>query len=233
MKHFAFIKLLPRFVEKLNFNGITFQPTKHIADIVLYNNETYSVPVFRIINSKNIPFSYNSLKDLVTTELEETLKPITSSKLTNYEIDKLVVFDDFSRNDFYIPNNIISQFKNCVDGLEHQFTYRKVNKIYTIKYKNIIDNNFDLYWEDRETFKIDMSIEVESIFFEDLSTNGFLFLPKNEIAEVFDDIYYRVPEQFEDGIWPCIQNHLSKYKTLVNPEWQYYYYNVIFKENLT
>ena len=232
MMNSAFIRLLPRFVEKIDLDGITFKDTNRKIDVAV-KKEVYSVPIFKIINAKNIPFSYSSVKDLLVTDLEETLKPITSSKFDYNDIFKLIIFDDFSSKDFYIPLYVFEDFKNCADGLEYEFSYRIVNKIYTIKYKYIIDSDFDWYWEDSETAKVDISINVESIFFEDLSKKEFFFLDKSQYQEVVDDLNYRSPESFENGIWPCITVHLREYKTLLNPDWQFYIFNIIFKENLT
>ena len=67
----AFLKLLPKFMSRVDIDGIRFLPTNKTERIKTYDGKVVEGPVFKLWNSKNVPLSYNSLADLLTLELEE------------------------------------------------------------------------------------------------------------------------------------------------------------------
>ena len=85
----AFLKLLPKFMSRVDIDGIRFLPTNKTERVKIYDGKIVEAPVFKLWNSKNVPFSYNSLVDLLTLELEE-LGKIVSSDIGYGQIEKFV-----------------------------------------------------------------------------------------------------------------------------------------------
>ena len=67
-------------VNPLNIEGLEIYMTNHTKKIVIEDNY-YDIPLLTIRNPKNIPFSYNSLVELVINEFEVTLILITNYKI--------------------------------------------------------------------------------------------------------------------------------------------------------
>jgi hypothetical protein len=92
----------------------------------------------------------------------------------------------------------------------------------------VVDNNFDLYWEDTESFKITISLLCNSVFKDDLITGKFgTITDKEEIARLIYDIRYDDTSIFEDSVWDCINENLLEYSCFLNRGWQYVDVNVI------
>ena len=161
----AFLKLLPKFMSRVDIDGIRFLPTNKTERIKTYDGKVIEGPVFKLWNSKNVPLSYNSLADLLTLELEE-LGKIVSANIGYNEIEKFIKIDNLEKNQYYIPNNLIERFKYCVDGVVGKVKQKSYEVTIHTEVRYIIDQDFDFYWEDSESFRIDISVEVLSVFIE-------------------------------------------------------------------
>ena len=186
------------------------------------------VPLIKIHNTKNVPFSYNALHDLFTQQLE-VVNTYANTEMGFNQLEVSFAFDDFQRNEFYIPKSIENRLKRCLNS---EFVYVKFrdknNIIYTLEIKYIVDDNFDLYWDDSETFKLDISLLCKSIFVDNLITGKhYIMDDKEEIARLVYDIRYDDPYIFENPIWPCIEDNLFEYPCFINIEWQNLDVNVI------
>ena len=161
----AFLKLLPKFMSRVDIDGIRFLPTNKTERIKTYDGKVIEGPVFKLWNSKNVPLSYNSLADLLTLELEE-LGKIVSANIGYNEIEKFIKIDNLEKNQYYIPNNLIERFKYCVDGVVGKVKQKSYEVTIHTEVRYIIDQDFDFYCEDSESFRIDISVEVLSVFIE-------------------------------------------------------------------
>lgn len=222
-----FKKVLSKYINKINIDGITFSMTKY-TDQKRIGGVDVQVPLIKIHNTKNVPFSYNSLHDLFTQQLE-VVNTYANTEMSFNQLELSFVFDDFQRNEFYIPKSIENRLKRCLNS---EFVYVKFrdknNIIYTMEIKYIVDSNFDLYWDDIETFKLDISLLCKSIFVDNLITGKhYIMDDKEEMTRLVYDIRYDDPYIFENPIWPCFEDTLHEYSSFINREWQYMDVNVI------
>lgn len=222
-----FKKVLSKFINKINIDGITFSMTE-FTDQKRIGGIDVQVPLIKIHNTKNVPFSYNALHDLFTQQLE-MVNSYANTEMGFNQLELSFVFDDFQRNEFYIPKSIENRLKRCLNS---EFIYVKFrdknNIIYTLEIKYIVDNNFDLYWDDTENFKLDISLLCKSIFVDNLITGKhYIMDDKEEMARLVYDIRYDDPYIFENPIWPCFEDNLFEYPCFINREWQYLDVNVI------
>ena len=222
-----FKKVLSKYINKINIDGITFSMTE-FTDQKRIGGIDVQVPLIKIHNTKNVPFSYNALHDLFTQQLE-MVNSYANTEMGFNQLELSFVFDDFQRNEFYIPKSIENRLKRCLNS---EFVYVKFrdknNIIYTLEIKYIVDNNFDLYWDDTENFKLDISLLCKSVFVDNLITGKYYIMDdKEEMAGLVYDIRYDDPYIFENPIWPCFEDNLFEYPCFINREWQYMDVNVI------
>ena len=222
-----FKKVLSKYINKINIDGITFSMTE-FTDQKRIGGVDVQVPLIKIHNTNNVPFSYNSLHDLLTQELE-VVNAYANTEMGFNQLELSFAFDDFQRNEFYIPKSIENRLKRCLNS---EFVYVKFrdknNIIYTLEIKYIVDDNFDLYWDDTETFKLDISLLCKSIFVDNLVTGKhYIMDDKEEMTHLIYDIRYDDPYIFENPIWPCFEDNLFEYPCFINREWQYVDVNVI------
>ena len=222
-----FKKVLSKYINKIDIDGITFSMTEY-TDQKRIGSIDVQVPLIKIHNTKNVPFSYNALHDLFTQQLE-VVNTYANTEMGFNQLEVSFAFDDFQRNEFYIPKSIENRLKRCLNS---EFVYVKFrdknNIIYTLEIKYIVDDNFDLYWDDTENFKLDISLLCKSIFVDNLITGKhYIMDDKEEMARLVYDIRYDDPYIFENPIWPCIEDNLFEYPCFINIEWQNLDVNVI------
>ena len=225
----AFLKLLPKFMSRVDIDGIRFLPTNKTERVKIYDGKIIEAPVFKLWNSKNVPFSYNSLVDLLTLELEE-LGKIVSSDIGYGQIEKFVKIDNLEKNQYYIPNNLIERFKNCVDGVVGKVKQNSYEVTIHTEVRYIIDQDFDFYWEDSESFRIDISVEVLSVFIENNITGSREKVEdKIEMQSYVYDIASSDSYTYEAPIWLCVSDVFTEYETFLNTDWQYVSLTIIPK----
>ena len=225
----AFLKLLPKFMSRVDIDGIRFLPTNKTERIKTYDGKVVEGPVFKLWNSKNVPFSYNSLADLLTLELEE-LGKIVSANIGYNEIEKFIKIDNLEKNQYYIPNNLIERFKYCVDGVVGKVKQKSYEVTIHTEVRYIIDQDFDFYWEDSESFRIDISVEVLSVFIENNITGSREKVEeKIEMQSYVYDIASSDSYTYEAPIWQCVPDIFTEYETFLNTDWQYVSLTIIPK----
>ena len=225
----AFLKLLPKFMSRVDIDGIRFLPTNKTERIKTYDGKVVEGPVFKLWNSKNVPFSYNSLADLLTLELEE-LGKIVSANIGYNEIEKFIKIDNLEKNQYYIPNNLIERFKYCVDGVVGKVKQKSYEVTIHTEVRYIIDQDFDFYWEDSESFRIDISVEVLSVFIENNITGTREKVEeKIEMQSYVYDIASSDSYTYEAPIWQCVPDIFTEHETFLNTDWQYVSLTIIPK----
>jgi hypothetical protein len=216
----VFKKVLSKYIQNIDIDGIKFELTNHTA-LRRVQGFNLEVPLIKILNPKSIPFSYNSLSDLLSIELS-TVNQFTKTFSSNIDLERSFDFYDFNNNDYFIPNKIENDLLKCLHNNYVEIKYRYFNIIYTIKGRYLIDNNFEVQWNDSESFQIYISFNVDSIFVDDLASKEFYFLDDREsMVNVVNDIYYEDSTTFENGIWYCFEDTLIEYRTFLNTEWQF------------
>ena len=225
----AFLKLLPKFMSRVDIDGIRFLPTNKTERIKTYDGKVIEGPVFKLWNSKNVPLSYNSLADLLTLELEE-LGKIVSANIGYNEIEKFIKIDNLEKNQYYIPNNLIERFKYCVDGVVGKVKQKSYEVTIHTEVRYIIDQDFDFYWEDSESFRIDISVEVLSVFIENNITGTREKVEeKIEMQSYVYDIASSDSYTYEAPIWQCVPDIFTEHETFLNTDWQYVSLTIIPK----
>ena len=225
----AFLKLLPKFMSRVDIDGLRFLPTNKTERIKTYDGKVVEGPVFKLWNSKNVPLSYNSLADLLTLELEE-LGKIVSSDIGYGQIEKFVKIENFEKNQYYIPNNLIERFKNCVDGVVGKVKLNSDENVIRGEVRYVIDEDFDFYWESSESFRIDISVEVLSVFIENNITGTREKVEeKIEMQSYVYDIASSDSYTYEAPIWQCVPDIFTEYETFLNTDWQYVSLTIIPK----
>ena len=216
---------------EIDFYGVTVLPSGKYTDVSILDDK-YKVPLLKIKNPNNIPFSYNSLHDLIHTMYIESslIKAVglPNNHILQRAIDDFIKFDDFNTHDFHIPDEIYKKLLNCLNTDFVETKYRDAtNTIYTIKYKYFINNDFNMYWESDEEFRIDIAIKVDSLWVEKLEEDEYYFeTDEDEIESAVYEIYGDEPYLFEQPIWGCISDYLSDYTTFLNTEWQFVSVNI-------
>ena len=222
-----FFKVVQKMSSDLDISGVKVKLTDN-KQVLTVRGVDIEVPLFRIYNPKNIPFSYNSLKDLLLTELI-TANKFAGTDLPYQIIDRLINFDDFYAHDFYIPPHIEKRLISCLNHHEAKIKHRTNNDIiYTIYCEYIVDSNFDMYWDSSEEFRTTISIKLKEIFVDNLGRGDFYTITDKDEME---KILYRVTEQepftFEDPVWHCFSDNLTEYVTFIDTQWQFINISVI------
>lgn len=219
----GFIKLLPQFLSKFKVDNISLQKT-NFKETVFIKDQEYRVPTFRIVNPKNLPFSYNSLIWMIIEYLHD-LNKLTSANLKDGEIKSLVIIDDFFTNDFYLPEKIEKRFMECIDGFEDSVKVAIKNIEYSIDFKFIVDSHFKMFWSFSDQFQIDISLELKKFAAKTVGTGKENLFSEKEIKSRFSNLVSDYPEVFENKIWPCISDNITEYETFVDGSWQFVYLN--------
>lgn len=226
-KYKAFSKVMSVYFKSKEIHGLIIYHDDEYTKVSL-NNELFKVPILKIKNPNNIPFSYNALNSLLDDELE-TVGNFANVSIKSYQRPSLIVLDDFNRGEFYIPEENEKKLIKCLNTDTVEIKFRDKNSIiYTIYGKYIIDNYFDMYWESDEDFKIDITFEIEKIFVDDLVRKVHHFMENHDdMVHLVYDIRYDNSEVFENPVWGCIIENLSQYKTMIDRNWQYVDVNII------
>jgi hypothetical protein len=223
-----FIKFLPKYIKDIDVNGLKLYMSGEFDRLTTRSYDFY-VPTLKISNPKNLPFSYNSLVTLVADELV-VLDKLLSTNLTMREIESLVKFDDFERHQFYIPNVLENEFLKCINKTDLKESISNIKGYYQIKGMYVVDNDFDMYWDDSESFHLDISLVIDEFKFKGInSSESKLITDAEEIIHNIYDLKYDYSEYFEDPIWGCLSDYLFKYPSFIDRNWQFVSVNIIPK----
>jgi hypothetical protein len=226
-KYNAFSKVMSVYFKSKEIYGLIVYHDDEYTEVPVYD-ETVTVPILKIKNPNNIPFSYYALIDLLDEELK-TVEHFANISILPYKRISLIVFNNFDKGDFYIPEENEKKLRKCLNTDTVEVKYRDNNSIiYTIYGKYIVDDNFEMYWESSESFRIDITFEIEKIFVDDLVRKVHHFMKNyDEMVHLVYDIKYDNDELFENPVWDCIIENLGQYKTMINRDWQYVDVNII------
>jgi len=226
-KYKAFSKVMSVYFKSKEIHGLIIYHDDEYTEVRL-DNELVKVPILKIKNPNNIPFSYNSLITLLDDELD-IIGDFANVSIISYQRPSLIVFNDFNRADFYIPEKNEKKLRKCLNTDTVEIKFRDNNStIYTIYGKYIVNNDFEMYWESSDVFKIDITFEIEKIFVDDLVRKVHHFMENHDdMVHLIYDIKYDNSELFENPVWDCIIENLGQYKTMINRDWQYVDVNII------
>jgi len=226
-KYKAFSKVMSVYFKSKEIYGLIIYHDDEYTGVPLYN-EIVKVPILKIKNPNNIPFSYYALSDLLTTELE-VVEDFANVHILPYQHASLIILNNFDERDFYIPEENEKKLRECLNTDTIEIKYRDNNSIiYTIYGKYIVDDDFEMYWESDENFKIEITFKIEKIFVDDLVRKVHHFMENyDDMVHLVYDIKYDNSELFENPVWDCIIENLGQYKTMINRDWQYVDVNII------
>jgi hypothetical protein len=213
-------RVMKTLVNPLNIEGLEIYMTNHTKKIVIDDNY-YDVPLLTIRNPKNIPFSYNSLVELVINEFGYISK-LSGLDLNNYTLYKLVIFDDFTTGDYYLPDEIYSKLNNCLNTNDKEIKHRMGNTIYTITGRYIVDGDFEMFWDSSESFVVNITFKIKSVFEDNLGNNTHrIITDRDEMIELVYTVSSDDSYVFESPIYNCFSESVSEYITFLDTEWQY------------
>ena len=213
-------RVMKSLVNPLNIDGLEIYMTNHTKKIVIDDNY-YDVPLLRISNPKNIPFSYNALIELVINEFKYISK-LSGLDLTTYELSKLIIFDDFTTGDYYIPDEIDNKILDCLNTNDKQIKHRMGDVIYTITGRYVVDGDFEMFWDSSESFAVNISFKIKSVFEDNLGNNTHRIIKdRDEMIELVYTVSSDDSYLFESPIYECFSESVSEYITFLDTEWQY------------
>lgn len=218
----------------------TFFKSREIDGLIIYHDDEYTtfqegfpfaeefkVPILKIKNPNNIPFSYNALKGLLEDDIQ-TIQSFAGTKYGNNVISKIIVFNDFDRGDYYFPEELENKLINCLNTDFIDITFRDSNTIFTINARYVVDSDFEIVWEDLEELRVHITLDVKHISVKNLKTDEVeLIEDKRKIQNIVYDIRYRDAYTFEDPIWECFVKYVKPYKTFLDDQWQYVIVNIM------
>jgi len=213
-------RVMKSLVNPLNIDGLEIYMTNHTKKIVIDDNY-YDVPLLRISNPKNIPFSYNSLVELVIIEFKYISK-LSGLDLTTYELSKLIIFDDFTTGDYYIPDEMDNKLLDCLNTNDKQIKHRMGDVIYTITGRYVVDGDFEMFWDSSESFAVNIAFKIKSVFEDNLGNNTHRIIKdRDEMIELVYTVSSDDSYLFESPIYECFSESVSEYITFLDTEWQY------------
>jgi len=213
-------RVMKSLVNPLNIDGLEIYMTNHTKKIVIDDNY-YDVPLLRISNPKNIPFSYNSLVELVIIEFKYISK-LSGLDLTTYELSKLIIFDDFTTGDYYIPDEMDNKLLDCLNTNDKQIKHRMGDVIYTITGRYVVDGDFEMFWDSSESFAVNISFKIKSVFEDNLGNNTHRIIKdRDEMIELVYTVSSDDSYLFESPIYECFSESVTEYITFLDTEWQY------------
>ncbi len=213
-------RVMKSLVNPLNIDGLEIYMTNHTKKIVIDDNY-YDVPLLRISNPKNIPFSYNSLVELVMIEFKYISK-LSGLDLTTYELSKLIIFDDFTTGDYYIPDEMDNKLLDCLNTNDKQIKHRMGDVIYTITGRYVVDGDFEMFWDSSESFAVNIAFKIKSVFEDNLGNNTHRIIKdRDEMIELVYTVSSDDSYLFESPIYECFSESVSEYITFLDTEWQY------------
>ena len=226
-KYNAFSKVMSVYFKSKEIYGLIVYHDDEYTEVPVYD-ETVTVPILKIKNPNNSPFSYNALSSLLDDGLD-TVGNFANVSIKSYQRPSLIVLNDFNKGEFYIPKENEKKLRKCLNTDTVEIKYRDNNSIiYTIYGKYIVDYDFEMYWESDENFKIEITFEIEKIFVDDLVRKVHHFMENyDDMVHLVYDIKYDNSELFENPVWDCIIENLGQYKTMINRDWQYVDVNII------
>jgi hypothetical protein len=141
-KYNAFSKVMSVYFKSKEIYGLIVYHDDEYTEVPVYD-ETVTVPILKIKNPNNIPFSYNALSSLLDDELD-TVGNFANVSIKSYQRPSLIVLNDFNKGEFYIPKE---NEKKLYKILEISSNHIKIDK-------NLIDNKCFILGKEVEDFHI-------------------------------------------------------------------------------
>lgn len=222
-----FIKTYNTFFKYWDFYGITLINSGKKTSVSI-NGFDYQVPLIKIHNPNNLPYTTANLKHSFKDLFLETVQSLSSTDISHTRLIELIKFD--GENDdiyyFYLNTDNLKKIKDCIQDTIGTIKYRsRENIIYTIKGR-YDSSDMDLYMEDYgEILVMDIGFETKSIYVDNLETRNNYMMDSDEFDEFIDFIKYEDRSLFEDPIWPCVKPNMDLL-TFLDTNWQFIDFNI-------
>jgi len=188
----------------------------------------YQVPLIKIHNPNNLPYTianlFHSFKDLFL----ETVQSLASTDISYSRLLKLIKFDTVNDNInyFYLGTDDLKKIKDCIQDKIGIIKYRdNQNIIYTIEGR-FDTSDMELYMEDSgENLVIDIGFETKSVYVDNLVTRNNYMMDSEDFEELIYHVRYEERSLFEDSLWPCVKPTMDLL-TFLDTNWQFIDFNI-------
>ncbi len=222
-----FIKTYNTFFKYWDFYGITLINSGKKTTVNI-DGFDYQVPLIKIHNPNNLPYTianlFHSFKDLFL----ETVQSLASTDISYSRLLKLIKFDTVNDNInyFYLGTDDLKKIKDCIQDKIGIIKYRdNQNIIYTIEGR-FDTSDMELYMEDSgENLVIDIGFETKSVYVDNLVTRNNYMMDSEDFEELIYHVRYEERSLFEDSLWPCVKPTMDLL-TFLDTNWQFIDFNI-------
>lgn len=156
-----------------------------------------SVPVYKIVNPNNSPYTEESLTHIMINTIDNFRKmmPIIDG---SFHSQYLYGFD-YQNNSVFIPMKIQNKIQSCLSKVEVEDQLFDVDdKEYLVSGK--FDGNFD-FETDGETVIVTVDFKIDSI-----TLDGEYIYDEEELENVRYEMYDSYSDWYDNATWPCFSN---------------------------
>lgn len=222
-----FIKTYNTFFKYWDFYGITLINSGKKTTVNI-DGFDYQVPLIKIHNPNNLPYTianlFHSFKDLFL----ETVQSLASTDISYSRLLKLIKFETVNDNInyFYLGTDDLKKIKDCIQDKIGIIKYRdNQNIIYTIEGR-FDTSDMELYMEDSgENLVIDIGFETKSVYVDNLVTRNNYMMDSEDFEELIYHVRYEERSLFEDSLWPCVKPTMDLL-TFLDTNWQFIDFNI-------
>lgn len=222
-----FIKTYNTFFKYWDFYGITLINSGKKTTVNI-DGFDYQVPLIKIHNPNNLPYTianlFHSFKDLFL----ETVQSLASTDISYSRLLKLIKFDTVNDNInyFYLGTDDLKKIKDCIQDKIGIIKYRdNQNIIYTIEGR-FDTSDMELYMEDSgENLVIDIGFETKSVYVDNLVTRNNYMMDSEDFEDLIYHVRYEERSLFEDSLWPCVKPTMDLL-TFLDTNWQFIDFNI-------
>lgn len=222
-----FIKTYNTFFKYWDFYGIILINSGKKTTVNI-DGFDYQVPLIKIHNPNNLPYTianlFHSFKDLFL----ETVQSLASTDISYSRLLKLIKFDTVNDNInyFYLGADDFKKIKDCIQDRIGIVKYRNnQNIIYTIEGR-FDTSDMELYMEDSgEILVMDIGFETKSVYVDNLVTRNNYMMDSEDFEELIYHVRYEDRSLFEDPIWPCVKPTMDLL-TFLDTNWQFIDFNI-------
>jgi len=175
------------------------------------NSHWGSIPIFRIENPEDSPYTFESLSGEIEEVLSDFKKMIPLKK--GIKLKSLYEFDQ-NQPDMYIPTRISKKIKNCLRDT-------KVDKSRDpIRLIGGFDGDFEFSVEESEMINVNIDFLMDKMLLNGEEIDD----SHNDYEDWADYFRYDNRDFIEDEIWSCF-DELSTNNNFINFNWMGWYTN--------
>ena len=175
------------------------------------NSHRGSIPIFRIENPEDSPYTFEALSGEIEEALSDFKKMIPLKQ--GIRLNSLYEFDQ-TQPDMYIPTRISKKIKNCLRET-------KVDKSKDpIRLIGGFDGDFEFSARESEMIDVNIDFLMDKMLLDGEEIDG----SHKDYDGWIDYFRYDNRDFIEDEIWSCF-NELTDNKNFVNFQWMGWYTN--------